>query len=53
MSETCPLSKRVDGSDHTWLFDGDDPYVKCCWCGEMRDALTGRVVVAGRTEEGE
>lgn len=43
----CPKSKRVDGQVHSWLFDGDDPYVKCFYCGEIRDALTGRVIVAG------
>ncbi len=48
MSEQgCPRSKRVDGPFHTWLFDGDDPYIKCHWCGEIRDALTGRVIQDG------
>lgn len=39
--EECPTSQRVDGKIHTWLFDGDDPYVKCCWCGKVQDAITG------------
>ena len=42
--ERCPLTEHVDGKSHGWLFWGDDPYVKCDWCGEIRDALTGRVV---------
>lgn len=44
----CALSKRVDGPRHSWRFDGDDPYVECSFCGEYRDALTGRVIRAGR-----
>ena len=43
--DRCPLSKHVDGKSHGWLFWGDDPYIKCDWCGEIRDALTGRVMV--------
>jgi hypothetical protein len=31
---------------HSWEFDGDDPYIKCA-CGEVRDAITGRVIVQG------
>ena len=42
--ERCPRTKHVDGKSHGWLFWGDDPYIKCDWCGEIRDALTGRVV---------
>lgn len=42
--EECPKSKRVDGKAHTWQFDGDDPYVVCCWCKERRDAITGSVI---------
>lgn len=41
--ERCPRTKHVDGKSHGWLFWGDDPYIKCDWCGEIRDALTGRV----------
>ena len=41
---TCPKSRRVDGPFHSWRFDGDDPYVICTFCKEMRDARTGRVV---------
>lgn len=44
--EICPKSRRVNES-HSWAFDGDDPYVKCHYCGEIRDALTGRVVRSG------
>lgn len=42
--EFCSASKRVDGKFHSWEFDGDDPYIKCCWCGEKRDAITGSVL---------
>ena len=46
--ERCPRTKHVDGKSHGWLLGlpiwGDDPYIKCEWCGEIRDALTGRVV---------
>lgn len=44
----CPLSQRVDGKLHTWRWDGDDPRVVCYWCGQMQDALTGRVIKPGR-----
>lgn len=40
----CPQSKRVDGKFHSWVFDGDDPYVICHYCGEIRDALTGQKI---------
>lgn len=44
MSETeCLHSLREDGK-HSWLFDGDDPYIHCLYCGELRDALTGKVI---------
>lgn len=43
----CLLSKRADGA-HEWGFDGDDPYIVCAWCRELRDALSGRVIRAGR-----
>lgn len=46
--EYCPHSKRVDGPTHTWRFDGDDPYIICVFCDEMRDALSARVVRDGR-----
>lgn len=42
--ERCRSSKHSDGASHGWLFWGDDPYIKCEWCGEIRDALTGRVI---------
>lgn len=44
---TCTKSQRVDGPWHSWRFDGDDPYVICHYCGEMQDALTGRVIRSG------
>lgn len=42
--EECPLSKRIDGKLHSWIFDGDDPYIVCAFCGERRDAISGKVV---------
>jgi hypothetical protein len=42
--EFCNASQRVDGKLHSWEFDGDDPRVRCCWCGEIRDALTGKPI---------
>ena len=43
----CPQSKREDGK-HGWVFDGDDPYIICAFCDEMRDALTDRVIRPAR-----
>jgi hypothetical protein len=40
----CPRPGRVDGPAHSWRFDGDDPYVICHFCGERRDAQSGRVI---------
>ncbi len=42
--DACPKPKHVDGKSHIWLFDGDDPYIKCDSCKEVRDAITGRVI---------
>ena len=42
--DVCPLSQHVDGWSHGWQFQGDDPYIECAWCHEVRDALTGRVL---------
>lgn len=39
----CKDSLRADGR-HGWAFDGDDPYVYCHFCGEVRDAITGKVI---------
>ena len=41
--EVCPTS----AAKHSWVFDGDDPYVTCHFCNEMRDAISGVVVRAG------
>lgn len=41
--DACPQTRR-DNQAHAWQFDGDDPYVLCAWCGERRDALTGRTI---------
>lgn len=48
-NDVCWPSKRVDGKHHSWRFDGDDPYVICQFCGEERDAISGRVLKHGRT----
>lgn len=41
----CPSSKRVDDPTlHSTRFDGDDPYTVCVYCGETRDAITGRII---------
>ena len=45
-SRVCAGSLEVDG-DHSWRFDGDDPYIVCVYCGQMQDALTGRVIKNG------
>lgn len=42
--DACPFSRRVDAPTHSWLFDGDDPYIVCHFCRERRDAITGRVI---------
>lgn len=45
---TCPTSKRVDKpGQHSLRFDGDDPHTVCVYCGEVRDAITGRLVRKG------
>lgn len=40
--EQCSPSLRADG-EHSWKFDGDDPWIECHYCHEVRDALTGFV----------
>lgn len=40
--EYCEKSERVDGKKHSWRFDGDDPYVICSYCKEIRDAISGK-----------
>jgi hypothetical protein len=47
--DVCPRSERIDGPYHSVRFDGDDPYTICVYCGETRDAITGRIVKAGAT----
>jgi len=44
--DICPAPGRVDGLNHSWGFDGDDPYIVCRFCGEMRDAIGGAVLRA-------
>lgn len=46
----CSLSQRVDGKKHTEVFDGDDPYTKCVYCGEVKSATSGMVIVKGSSE---
>lgn len=50
--DMCPRSGRLDGK-HNWCFDGDDPYVVCSFCNEMRDALTDRVILQSRLGAGQ
>lgn len=42
--ERCELSQRVDGKAHSWKWASDGPYIVCHYCGELRDALSGRVL---------
>ena len=42
--ERCYRTQHVDRLSHGFLFDGDDPYVVCAWCGERRDAITNRLI---------
>jgi len=47
VTDVCLRSRRIDGPRHSWRFDGDDPRLECVFCGEVRDALSGRVLRAG------
>lgn len=47
--DECPRSQRVDGPWHSWQFDGDAPYIVCGYCGERRDAISGRVILPKNT----
>jgi hypothetical protein len=47
-SEVCPVPVRKDTDGHSWKFDGDDPYVVCAGCDEVRDAITDVVIRSGR-----
>lgn len=42
--DICPKSQRVDGKGHSFVFDGDDPYVVCAYCKERRDAISGQKI---------
>jgi hypothetical protein len=46
-----PNTKESGKHEHSWRFDGDDPYVVCS-CGERRDALTNRVITSPTKESG-
>jgi hypothetical protein len=37
---------------HAWRFWGDDPYLICDRCGQLQDALSGRVIREGDTGAG-
>lgn len=37
-------------SEHDFRYWGDDPYLICSKCDEVRDALTGRIVRIGEGE---
>ena len=45
VEQLCAKSTRGDGG-HSWHFDGDDPYIVCVFCDEVRDAINGRVIRA-------
>jgi hypothetical protein len=47
--DVCTRPIRVDGNGHSWKFDGDDPYIVCHGCNEIRDAITGVIVRQGLT----
>lgn len=47
--DICELSTHVDGQIHSWVFDGDDPYIVCHFCKQTRDALNGRIITNGYT----
>lgn len=47
LRDICARSKHVDGTSHGWRFDGDNPYIKCDWCGEWRDARYGHIMTPG------
>lgn len=53
LGKYCSLSERVDGKKHTEVFDGDDPYTKCVYCGEVKSATSGMVIVSGYSEKPE
>lgn len=38
--------RAMSEHSHDWRFDGDDPYI-ICRCGEVRDAISGRVITSG------
>jgi hypothetical protein len=42
--DVCRKSRRVDGPYHSTRWDGDDPYTVCVFCGQVRDAVSGRIV---------
>ncbi|TDX78703.1 hypothetical protein EDF35_1917 [Rathayibacter sp. PhB151] len=42
--DVCSRPIRVDNRKHSWRFDSDDPRILCLGCGEMRDAISGRVL---------
>ncbi|ROS28892.1 hypothetical protein EDF22_0623 [Rathayibacter sp. PhB127] len=44
MADFCSTPVRIDGPQHSWSFDGDDPRIVCLGCGGMRDAISGRVL---------
>lgn len=50
IEDYCSLSKRVDGKRHSHVFDGDDPYTICHYCGERRSAPSGMLITSGNGE---
>lgn len=45
-NNSCAYSERADRR-HSWVFDGDDPYVICAYCEQVRDALTDQIIKPG------
>lgn len=45
VEKNCPSVRSITTDrKHSVVFDGDDPYTKCIWCGAIFDAITGREI---------
>jgi len=38
------MNETTTACAHSWRWDGDDPYVVCVRCDEVRDAVSGRTI---------
>lgn len=45
--DVCLQPLREHDTSHSWSFDGDDPYIVCHGCEEVRDAVSGEVMKRG------